>query len=89
MADDAWMAVVGPRDWVVLSQDRKWHVIDAEKAAVRQHKLRCVYLPDGDRWQILCLFTRNHEKIIKAVEERTGPFIVELLRNGTIKDIDL
>ncbi len=89
MGDDEWMAVIGPRDWVVLSQDRKWHVIDAEREAVRQHKLRCIYLPDGDRWELLCLFTRYHGKIIGAVEGKTGPLIIEVKRNGLIREIAL
>lgn len=89
MDDDEWMAVVGPRGWVVLSQDRKWHVIEAEKEAVKQHNLRCVYLPDGDRWQMLCLITRHHQKIIEAIKTRDGPFIIEVSRSGKIQNVPL
>ncbi|MGM0743509.1 MAG: hypothetical protein ACQEVT_18275, partial [Pseudomonadota bacterium] len=75
MKDDEWMAVVGPRGWIVVSQDRKWHVIEAEKAAVRQHDLRCLYLPMDDRWEMLCLFTRHHKKMIDAISDQNGPYI--------------
>lgn len=89
MDDDQWMAIVGPRGWVVLSQDRKWHVIDAEKAAVLQHNLKCVYLPDGDRWELLCILTRHHTKVLDAISGKDGPYIIEVLRNGVIREIDL
>lgn len=89
MPDDEWMAVVGPRGWIVLSQDRKWHVVEVEKAAVSQHKLGCVYFPDGDRWQTLCLFTRTSKKIIDEVNSRTPPYIIEITRNGRITEVEL
>lgn len=87
MPDDEWMAVVAPRGWVVLSQDRKWHVIDVEKKAVVQHNLGCIYFPSVDRWQTLCLFTRTSQKLIDAVNSRKTPYIVELTRHGQIKDV--
>jgi hypothetical protein len=39
------MAPVGAAQWVVLSQDRKWHEIEVEAQAVKQHDLRCSTCP--------------------------------------------
>ncbi|TPM35618.1 hypothetical protein FJ967_19635 [Mesorhizobium sp. B2-3-4] len=62
MPDDEWMEPVGAAQWVVLSQDRKWHEIEVEAQAVRQHGLRCFICPaliDGKHWQALCSATKR------------------------------
>lgn len=89
MDDDEWMSIIAPRGWVVLSQDRKWHLVDAERAAVKQHGLKCIYMPSGDRWEILCLFTRFHGKLISLVEDAPAPCILELLRSGAVREVEL
>lgn len=91
MPDDEWLAIVGPRKWVVLSQDRKFHVRDNEAAAIRQHKVRCFYLPcaSEDRWVSLCHFVRRYEKIIELAESQPAPFIYELKGNGQFYKVRL
>ncbi|QKD16811.1 hypothetical protein HGP13_17990 [Mesorhizobium sp. NZP2077] len=61
MQDDDWMAVIGPRRWVVLSQDRKWHKVEIEANAVKQHGLRCFYFPCASEniWTSLGHFVRR------------------------------
>jgi hypothetical protein len=82
MPDDEWMGVVGPRGWVVLSQDRKWHVRENERAAVRQHSLKCFYFPSANRWDSLCQIIGRHQKTINLVSNENGPFIFELKSNN-------
>lgn len=91
MPDDEWLAIVGPRKWVVLTQDRKFHVIDVEVAAIKQHNVRCFYLPcaSDDRWVSLCHFVKRHEKMMQIAHTKGGPFIWELKNNGQFYEVSL
>lgn len=88
--DDEWLGQVRP-DWVIPSQDRKWHQIESEKAAVKQHNLRCFYLPCASetRWYSLCLFAKIHEKLMELVHEEPAPFIFDVNRKGKFTPVDL
>ena len=86
LPDDEWMHIVGPRQWVVVSQDRKFHKMENELAAVRQHSLRCFYLPcasDGT-WATLCNIIRAHERMMEIARSQPAPFIYDLRRNGRL-----
>lgn len=83
MPDDEWMAVVGPRKWICLSQDRKWHLNDSELLAVKQHAMKCFYLPSAntDRWVTMCHIASRHEKIQELARKHNGPFVFEMKAN--------
>lgn len=89
MPDDEWMGIVGPRGWVVLSQDRKWHVRENEREAVRQHSLKCFYFPSANRWQSLCQIIGKHEKMMEIVATNDGPFIYELKGNSRFYKVEV
>jgi hypothetical protein len=83
MPDDEWMAIVGPRKWICISQDRKWHVNQNELLAVRQHAMKCFYLPSHqtDRWTTMCCLASRHQKIQALARAHAGPFIFEMKSN--------
>jgi hypothetical protein len=89
--DDQWMSVVGPRRWICLSQDRKWHLVESELLAVKQHALKCFYLPSAntDRWVTLCHLVSRHEKIQALAREQDGPFVYEMKANRQFYRIKL
>jgi hypothetical protein len=91
MPDDEWMNVVGPKRWVVISQDRKFHLFEAEKKAIIQHAIKCFYFPcaSEDRWISLCGFTKHHLKVIQIAKSMSGPFIYELKGNGRFYKVRL
>lgn len=91
MPDDEWMAIVGPKKWVVLSQDRKWHTIEAEAAAIKQHGLRCFYFPcaSDDRWVSLSHFVRRQQRMQDLSHKMNPPFIYHLKRNGRFYPVPL
>jgi hypothetical protein len=89
MPDDEWMAAVGAAQWVVLSQDRKFHQNEVEAQAVRQHRLRCFYLPNVDRWVTLTNFIRCHEKMMMLARTVPVPFIYQLRSNNRLYPIRL
>jgi hypothetical protein len=79
--DDAWMNIVGPRKWICLSQDRKWHLRAAELLAVKQHAMKCFYLPNVHRWVTMCQLASRHKKIMELSRANAGPFVFELKGN--------
>lgn len=91
MPDDEWMAVIGPKNWVVVGKDWKFHLIDTELAAIRQHAIKCVYLPGSGqtRWETYCRFIRSHKRILEKCSGEKAPLILDLKMNGHIKEINI
>ena len=91
MADDEWLHKVGPAQWVVLSQDRNFHAIEAEAEAIKQHSIRCFYLPCASkhRWVSICSFVRHHERIMDMATTNSSPFIFELKGNDRFYEVPL
>jgi hypothetical protein len=91
MPDDEWLNIVGPARWIVLSQDRHFHAIEAEAAAVKQHGIRCFYLPcaSEDRWVSVCDFVRHYERMVELAVTTESPFIYELKGNGRFYRVPL
>lgn len=83
MPDDEMFGIVGPRQWVVVSQDRKWHLLENELLAIKQHSIRCFYLPSANenRWTTLCHLTARHHKMQDLARSGKGPFIYEMKTN--------
>ena len=91
MPDDEWLAIVGKKDWIVFSHDRKFHTEAMESAAVKQHNVGCFYLPAANDpvWDKCSIFIRSFNRIRKLAVATEKPFIFDLKRNGHLKKIDL
>ena len=91
MPDDEWMGVVGPRRWVVLSQDRRFHIEDVEKEAVLQHGIKCFYFPcaSDTTWVSMGYFMRYHDKMVEIAERTAAPFVFDLQKNGQLLEVPL
>ena len=89
MPDDEWMGVIGPRNWIAISQDRKWHLLENELAAVRQHELGCFYLPSVNRWESLIQMVTRCERMVRLTNETPRPFIYELKGNGRLYRVQI
>lgn len=89
LPDDAWLEIVGGKNWIVITQDYKFHVIDAEVEAIRQHSVKCFYLPGASSgmWETLCLFTALHKKMISLCHENPTPFIFSFAKTGKPKRV--
>jgi hypothetical protein len=91
MEDDAWMAIVGPRKWIVLSQDQKFHLRQNELLALKQHAIRCFYMPcaQDDRWVSMCHIASRHSKIMHLARNNAGPFVFEMKDNRQFYPVKL
>lgn len=91
MPDDQWLTDVGEKGWIVFSHDRKFHKEEAEAMAIRQHGMGCFYLwgAEASSWEKLRSFVRAYDRILSAVENTQRPFIYDVAKNGTMKQVQL
>jgi uncharacterized LabA/DUF88 family protein len=84
--DDAWLAVVSQKDWVVVSHDKRFHQDSAAIEAVRQHGGRVFYLDGGGsvKWDKLRRFVACYRRIRKIVEQQKPPYIYLIGYNDRI-----
>ena len=78
--DDEWLAIVGAKSWVVITQDRKFHKVTLELAAVQTHSVRCFYLHGGSdvMWSTFCSFITAFPRIIEIADQVPAPFIYQV-----------
>jgi hypothetical protein len=90
MPDDAWLSLVGANGWIVLSQDRKFHINEAEIEAIRQHNVKCFYLPGADEptWALARVFTKAFDSIVKVAQSESAPFVYDVGKSGRLKRIE-
>lgn len=86
MPDDQWLEIAGKNNWIVLTQDLKFHLIDHEIAAVRQHQVGCFYFPSSNYgiWKTTCAFIRFHQRVLALASEVPRPFIFEFKGTGKL-----
>ncbi len=82
VADEEWLELAGQRGWAVFMKDTRSRYNPAERAAVRDHDVRCFCLSS----QILsgedmaARFVDNLEAMVAACAE-AGPFIYVVYAN--------
>ena len=91
--DDVWLADVGAKDWVVFSHDRKFHKpgYEPELSAIKQYGVGCFYLwgANASKFEKAKCFFRAHERVLSAISTTPRPFIFDVLKNGTLKRIQI
>lgn len=82
--DDVWMQTAGAKKWTVIGHDKKFHLLDVEALAVRQHSLGCFYMAreQGPRWDKCKLFMRVVDRLIEKANTTPRPFIYRVTASG-------
>ncbi len=82
VADEEWLALAGQQGWAVFMKDTRIRYNPAERAAVREHDVRCFCLSSqslsGE--EMADRFLDNLEAIVAACTE-AGPFIYVVYAN--------
>jgi len=91
MADDEWLEHCGKRGWIVFSHDRKFHHIDVEAAAIRDHGVAafCLWGASDDTWEKLGHFVKAYPKIRHIVNSETPPYLYRITKRSRIIRVDL
>ncbi len=89
--DDRWMPVVAQNQWILIGHDSSHHLRPNELYAVKQYALGCFYLwgANASRWEKMKCFARAHDRIMRAIETTTRPFIYRVNKNGSLTSIEL
>ena len=83
------MSVVGPKNWIVLSHDQKWHEELANREAIKQHKVGCFYIwgASSPTWDKLRCFARASPEMEKLAATTRKPFIFKVDFYARIKRV--
>ena len=91
--DDAWLADVGKRGWIVFSHDKKFHKsgYESEVSAIKQFEVGCFYLwgANAPPLEKARCFFRAYDKIVKAIETTERPFIYSVSKAGRLSRIKI
>jgi hypothetical protein len=87
--DDQWMPTVGRAGWTVIGHDKKFHEIDVELQAIRDHQVGVFYLwgANAKRWDKVRLFAKVYDKIVTVIQSQRPPFIYRVYKSGAFKRV--
>ena len=91
--DDSWLEYVGRSEWIVFSQDKKFHKpgYETELYAIKQFNIGCFYLWGGSAptAEKALVFLKAYQKIYSAIKSTPKPFIYDITKAGKLIQIDL
>ena len=89
--DDEWLAFVGAKGWVVISQDYSFHLEPAVLSVIKQHGVKVFYLWGADKakWEVMRVFARRYDDILEAAAGNRGPFIFRVRERGAFEGVSL
>jgi hypothetical protein len=88
--DDVWLAEVGARGWIVVTQDYKFHRRPHELAAIKQHGVGVFYVwgAGATMWEVARVFVAAYDRICEAAST-PRPFVYRVHKDGRLTRIDL
>ncbi len=87
--DDVWLSAVGSQGWIVIAQDYKFHEIEAELEALKQHNVGCFYVwgSEASKWETMRTFARAYDRIVREAQRAIRPFAFKVQRHGGLTEI--
>ena len=87
--DDVWLPTVASWGWIVVAQDYKFHVLEAELEALKQHNIGCFYLwgAESPKWQTMRAFLRGLENVLRVAEKSPRPFAYRIEKHGAVNEV--
>lgn len=91
MRDDAWLEFCGKHGWIAFSHDLKFHSIEVEAMAIKQHSVAAFCLPGANdtTWEKLCYFVRAYPKIREIIVINKAPYLYRVHPTIRLERIDL
>jgi len=87
MKDEDWLRIVGERNWVVLTKDKKIASRPLELLAVAQGNVRLFAFVDGDVPGVVVAqaFVNALENMQRFIRGNQAPFIAKVYQSGLVK----
>lgn len=91
MKDDEWLEICGKRGWVAFSHDRKFHSIDVEAEAIKQHSVAafCLCGANDETFNKLRYFVKSYPKIISIIQSEKPPYLYRITKEGILRRVEL
>lgn len=91
MKDDDWLKMCGTMKWIAFSHDRKFHKIDVEAMAIKQHSVAAFSLcgASDPSWEKLCHFVRAYPKIAEIMKTEQPPYLYRIHPTGRVEKVQL
>jgi 5S rRNA maturation endonuclease (ribonuclease M5) len=85
--DEEWLRIVGKRNWVVLTKDKKIASRRLELLAVAQGDVRLFAFADGDVSGVVVAqaFVNALENMQRFIRGNQAPFIAKVYQSGLVK----
>jgi predicted nuclease of predicted toxin-antitoxin system len=85
--DEDWLRIVGERNWVVLTKDKKIASRPLELLAVAQGNVRLFAFVDGDVSGVVVAqaFVNALENMQRFIRGNQAPFIAKVYQSGLVK----
>ncbi|HTE86357.1 MAG TPA: hypothetical protein VK821_16680 [Dehalococcoidia bacterium] len=84
--DDVWLPQVGAWDWIVLTQDHKFHLLPNELRALKDYNIGCFYLwgAKATKWELMRSFARCYDRLLDRAMNTPRPFIYKVSKDGRL-----
>jgi hypothetical protein len=91
MRDDVWLDICGRNGWIAFTHDQKFHAIEAEAMAIKQHNIRCFCLPGASEptWDKLRHFMGAYQRILGIATLQSPPYLYRVNAIGSVKLVTL
>lgn len=91
MKDDDWLALCGQRGWIAFSHDRKFHGVEVEAEAIKQHKVAAFAICGGheETWAKLTYFVKAYPRIMNVVSNEKPPYFYRIHPTLRLERIEL
>lgn len=89
--DAPWLEDVGELGWFVISQDRRLHRRERERAALIRHNVGCfnIWGANASKWDTFRCFSLAYDRIIEAIATTPRPFLYRVYKDGALGKIEL
>jgi len=82
--DDVILRFCGSRNWIVCSQDHKYHLLENEREAIKQANVGVFYIwgANAKKWETFRVLAQVYDKLIEKAQMTPRPFIYKIASNG-------
>jgi predicted nuclease of predicted toxin-antitoxin system len=88
--DEAWLALAGRNDWVVLTKDNRIRFRPLEKRSLMEAGVRAFVLTSGSATgsEMARALIAALPRMLRMVHAQPGPWIAAVSRSGSVRRID-
>jgi hypothetical protein len=89
--DDVLLRFCGERNWVVVSQDYRYHLEANVREAIKQHRVGVFYIwgANATKWDTFRVLAHAFPKLVTLTKTTDRPFIFKIAANARFYPVDI